>query len=365
MTRDPRLDVFRGLALVTILIDHLPGNFWSDFTLGHAGLSDAAEGFVLISGISAGLAYGDYFRAPGQAWAGIVRIARRVRTIYLVQMLITALAIGLSLVLARGFDTPAMLDINRLPAVFADPQGAMIRIPLLAQHLDYVDILPMYLVLLAAAPLMLWLAWRSPWMLLALSIAVWGAATRYGLNLPNHTAASGWFFNPLTWQLIFTIGVLTGTALKDGRRLVPVSLWLLLPTMGILAFGFILFQVPPWSDAIWGWQWRAQQYGVAQVFIGLDKTFLPLPRVLHAVALAYVLSCFPFIRGLCASAAMAPLALLGRRALPIFAAISVLNFAMQVIRVKTGVDFALDTAMLAGALAFLSAFAIWLRPRQG
>ena len=33
MTRDPRLDVFRGMALVIILIDHLPENLWSRFTL--------------------------------------------------------------------------------------------------------------------------------------------------------------------------------------------------------------------------------------------------------------------------------------------------------------------------------------------
>ena len=70
MTRDARLDVFRGLALVIIFIDHLPDNFWSQYTLGRWGVSAAAEGFVLIAGIAAGLAYGAYFCAPARIMVG-------------------------------------------------------------------------------------------------------------------------------------------------------------------------------------------------------------------------------------------------------------------------------------------------------
>jgi hypothetical protein len=361
MTRDPRLDVFRGLALVIILIDHLPGNFWSDYTLGKAGFSDAAEGFVLISGISAGLAYGDYFRQPGQMMAGVGRIARRMRTIYLVQLLITALAIATALVLARVLDTPGMLEINQLPAMLADPWAATLRVLVLGQHLDYVDILPVYFALLAATPAMLWLAWRSPLALLTLSVVLWALANRYDLNLPNHPAPNGWFFNPLTWQVYFVIGLLTGTALKDGRRLVPISLWLLIPACAILAFGVFLFLGQPWSDPIWDWRWAMQQADVPPVFLGLEKTFVPLPRLIHALALAYVLSCFAVVRRACASDVAAPFAVLGRNALPVFAMICVLNFAMQLIRVKLGMLFTWDTVMLVGALGMVLALAAGLQ----
>ena len=54
-TRDPRLDVFRGLCLVMIFINHVPGNVYEKFTSRNFGFSDAAEGFVLMSGIAAGL----------------------------------------------------------------------------------------------------------------------------------------------------------------------------------------------------------------------------------------------------------------------------------------------------------------------
>ena len=62
--RDPRLDVLRGLALVTIFIDHVTGNFWENYISHNFGISDAAKGFVRISGISAALAYGQWFQ-PG------------------------------------------------------------------------------------------------------------------------------------------------------------------------------------------------------------------------------------------------------------------------------------------------------------
>jgi hypothetical protein len=369
MTRDPRLDVFRGLALVIILIDHLPGNFWAQFTLGNWGFSDAAEGFVLIAGIAAGLAYGSYFRDPTQILAGTGRIWGRVWTIYLVQIFITVLALGLAVLLAHWFANPAMLQINQVNAFFADPQSGMVRLPLLAQHLDYVDILPVYVALLAATPFMLLLAWRAPLLLLALSVGLWMVTDRWQLNLPSHPNPAGWFFNPLAWQLIFVVGLLTGVALKDGRRLVPVTGWLLVPALAILVLGGVMYTLPSLAGPLWDWHWRAGQAGAPDILIGLEKTFLPLPRILHALALAYVLSCFAFVSTACASRPAAPFALLGRNALPVFAAISILNFAMQLVRVETGEDFWRDTAMLVAALAVIFALAaareFWPAVRAG
>jgi hypothetical protein len=40
--RDPRIDVLRGLALLMIFVDHIPGNVLSLITLRNFGFSDAA-----------------------------------------------------------------------------------------------------------------------------------------------------------------------------------------------------------------------------------------------------------------------------------------------------------------------------------
>src|ERR1700761_4764264 len=83
-TRDARVDVFRGLALLTIFIDHIPHNTPALFTLHNFGFSDAAEIFVLLAGYSSMIAYGGLFRRAG-ARTALARIARRCLRIYLFQ----------------------------------------------------------------------------------------------------------------------------------------------------------------------------------------------------------------------------------------------------------------------------------------
>jgi len=48
--RELRLDLFRGLALWLIFIDHLPTSLLTWFTLRNYGFSDATEIFIFISG---------------------------------------------------------------------------------------------------------------------------------------------------------------------------------------------------------------------------------------------------------------------------------------------------------------------------
>src|SRR5258708_26320337 len=74
--RELRLDLFRGLALWLIFIDHLPPNFLTWFTIRNYGFSDATEIFIFISGYTAAFVYG---RAMLQAGFGVAtaRILRR------------------------------------------------------------------------------------------------------------------------------------------------------------------------------------------------------------------------------------------------------------------------------------------------
>src|ERR1044072_768616 len=56
--RDLRLDLFRGLALWLILLDHIAQNIVNWITIRNYGFSDAAEIFVFISGYTAAFVYG-------------------------------------------------------------------------------------------------------------------------------------------------------------------------------------------------------------------------------------------------------------------------------------------------------------------
>src|SRR5664279_5480438 len=80
--RELRLDLFRGLALWLIFIDHLSPDVLSWFTIRTYGFSDAAEIFIFISGYTAALVYGRAMFESGFMVA-TARILRRVWQIYL------------------------------------------------------------------------------------------------------------------------------------------------------------------------------------------------------------------------------------------------------------------------------------------
>jgi hypothetical protein len=75
--RDPRIDVLRGIALLMIFVDHIPGNTLGLVTLHNFGFADAAEVFVLLAGMSSMFAYGRVFERDG-ALGGLRRIIWRV-----------------------------------------------------------------------------------------------------------------------------------------------------------------------------------------------------------------------------------------------------------------------------------------------
>ncbi len=216
--RDPRLDVFRGLCLVMIFINHVPGNFYEDFTSRNFGFSDAAEGFVLMSGIAAGLAYSPDFRERSmRLWTGLARVWRRVWTLYLVHILTSLAALAAASAVALWLHDSEILFENQMKWVWLDPLRTFVGLILLTHQFGYVNILPLYLVLLAASPLLLFAAWRWPMRLWASSAVLWLVSGIFYLSLPNWPSSGGWFFNPLTWQLVFVTGLLTGVAMKDGR----------------------------------------------------------------------------------------------------------------------------------------------------
>ena len=55
--RDLRLDLFRGVALWLIFLDHIPENVANWFTIRNYGFSDATEIFIFISGYTAAVVY--------------------------------------------------------------------------------------------------------------------------------------------------------------------------------------------------------------------------------------------------------------------------------------------------------------------
>lgn len=332
--RDPRLDAFRGAALAMILIDHMPGNPYEQATLRNWGFSDAAEAFFVISGIATALAYGARF-APAERrrnglWPAVRPLWRRAWTLYQAHVLLTLWAIALFAAGAIVFDAPDLLTRINLGPVFESTAEALLGVPLLTHQLGYVNILPAYAVLLLAAPGAILLGQRWPRALAAGSVALWMAAGIWRLDLPNYPNAGGWFFNPFAWQLVFVVGLLTGLALRRGERLVPRH-----PALIGLAAGFLLLSLawvwlPPLAGVLNRQMARLGAMGAPFHLVSHDKTYLALPRLLHVLALVYLVSSLDGVRRAVAHRWAAPLRLLGRHGLLVFAAGTALSLAAQV-----------------------------------
>lgn len=112
--RDPRLDFFRGIALVMIYINHVPGTPFEYLTSRNFGFSDAAEGFVFMSGLAAALAYGPGL-ASDRLWSTTLRIWGRSWNLYLVHLLTSAWAIAIVAGAALWFGGEALLNRNAFP----------------------------------------------------------------------------------------------------------------------------------------------------------------------------------------------------------------------------------------------------------
>src|SRR5947209_6651 len=249
--RDPRLDFFRGLAMAIIFVAHVRGNSWTELIPARFGFSSAAEMFVFCSGYASALAFGSVFVRDG--WRmGATRIVRRIWTIYLAHVgLFLALAAA-SMIASQLF--PAGADAARdfgLERLGSDKVIALARIVSLMQVPDLLNILPMYVVLLAFVPLAMAASRINAWVVFAASTSLWLAVQITGLNLSaGDGSGRTWFFDPFAWQLLFFTGFAIGIrwlptpSLNDPVLLpvcttavalsVPVNFWLFTDNVPVL-----------------------------------------------------------------------------------------------------------------------------------
>jgi hypothetical protein len=314
------IDFWRGFALLTIFIDHVPENVFQHATFKNFGFSDAAELFVFLSGASVALAYGSRF-FNGETWTAVRAVLRRAFTLYWVQILTSLLIISLFAAAASYWDNDDLVEDEDRDFVVSNPARGVSAMLLLAHQLENVNILPLYIALLLMTPALLVLARRSDWLMLAVSASLYAVVRAFEINLPSWPLDGGWYFNPLAWQLIFAIGLFVGRRLKSGgigydRRAFALCLTVVAASAAVTTDGFGL------APGLWNG---------ARGLLDHDKTSLGLVRLVHFLALAYVIAHCGLTRLLRPTAIFAPLALMGRYSLPVFATGCVLTAIGEVI----------------------------------
>ncbi len=324
--RDTRLDVFRALCLLTIFVNHVPGQYLEYLTHKNFGFSDSAEAFVLISGLSVGIAYGGNF-AGGERLAMTLKIWRRALALYVAHIMTSIVTLAIFAAGAIYFGRQDLIgEINIRPMVEQTEQG-IVAMVLLGYQLGYNNILSMYAALFLMLPGILWLNGVSKKLLLSLSAALWLAAGIFKFVPSNFLDEGYWFLNPWSWQFLFVIGIVMMTFVRNGGSL-PRWPWLIVLSGAYLAVSAVWVLFSFWSIDL--------SFGLPAVLTGFDKTFLSGPRLLHVLALAYIVAVTPRISNLAKLDSDHPLAVVGRHSLPIFIFGTILAMSGQVLLFVTG-----------------------------
>ena len=239
--RDLRLDFFRGLALFCIFIDHIPNNVLANFTIKSIALGDAAEVFILISGYAAGMVYGRAFDRQGTLTAS-ARIYHRVWQLYVAHVFLFMLFMATVAQAAANLNAGLYADEFRAADFLKEPDVAVIMALTLRFQPAFMDILPVYIVLLLALPAVLLGLRRWPLPVLGLSFALWLAVQfDRGINLSAYPGQSQvWFFNPFAWQALFFFSAWLGWRSNHGGVAWLANRWLFWLAVAIAAAGFLL-----------------------------------------------------------------------------------------------------------------------------
>src|SRR5437763_12013730 len=150
--RDLRLDLFRGLSLIFIFVDHVPDNVLSYLTLQSFSFCDAAEVFIFISGYAAAIVYGKAIQRRGSIIA-TAQIYRRVWQLYVAHIflfVIFAALVFYATLNVRHQDYNEGLGIDNF---VAEPNTAILKTLLLQYQPKCLGILRLCVAVLGICPL--------------------------------------------------------------------------------------------------------------------------------------------------------------------------------------------------------------------
>ena len=354
--RDRRLDILRGWMQVSIFVSHVAGTGFAWLIHAAWGLSDSSEQFVFLSGFGLGSVFTLKEARDGFA-AGLRDLSRRLRRLYLVHLLVVAL-LG-----AMIFSAQAVLSLpeEALRSGWAwlaeAPLAATTGILLMLYQPAFTGILPVFVWCMLALPL--FMAATARWGACALlpPALLWAGVQVFGWEVRG-LGGTQVEFNPLAWQLLFLLGAWCGRrALLGGAaparthsHATALALVVVLAAAGMRAVGHL---------GLDSWQFATAL---------LDgKEHLALPRLLHALALAWLVAAFvPRQARWMESSAAEALATVGRHSLGVFCLGLFLSWlASTALRLHPGAHATLDPLLILGGTAILLGFARIANGRAG
>lgn len=345
------IDFWRGVALVMIFINHVPGMVYSILTFRNYSISDAAELFVFLAGASLSFVVNGRSGARKPLSKVLVRLMMRAFEIWRAQIATISCAIAMLGAGAITFNDPLLLEWHGAGPAFFDTVRSSIGMVLLTYQIGYFNILPLYVVLLLIGVVFVAIERVSLAAAVAASVALYVVTLTFEIELPSWPADGAWFFNPLSWQLLFVLGYVGARLARESERAQKAiaRLWPL--AVAILVVGCVIV----WID------YRPDPMTVPapRYFYLFDKMYLSPVRILSMIAIAIAFyPSFPVI-----SKWIGPVvrycSSLGRNSLAVFCTASLLALAGQIARYIGEPTFLLDTMIVVAGLVLLRMTA-WL-----
>jgi enterochelin esterase-like enzyme len=202
-SRDLRFDFIRGFAVLAMVVDHIGGPSWLyAITGGNKFYTSAAEGFIFISGLLVGFVYRRIVEREGFT-VGMRKALERAGVLYL-------LTVGVTLPLILVSE---LLDLPWATGVyFNDPWALVIGVFTLHRTYYLIDVMVLYTLLLAVAPLALYaLSYGHTRLLL---LASWGLWLAFQIA-PDQadvpwTIQGNYLFHFSAWQVFFFSAMVVG-----------------------------------------------------------------------------------------------------------------------------------------------------------
>ncbi len=283
--RDVRIDLFRGLANWFIFLDHIPNNVVNWITMRNYGFSGAADLFIFISGYAAAIVYAKMTLERGFV-VGASRIVKRVWQLYAAYVVLFVIYIVTIGDVATRYAAPDIIFEFNIAGLVDHPVRTLIYGLLLRSRPLNLDVLQLYIVLIAFFPPVLWIMLRKPDWAMTGSVVLYVVARALGWNLRS-LPDGDWYFNPFCWQLLFVFGAWLALGGTGKCRSIFRSQALFYFGIAYLAFAMVMTMAgrfPEFGQLFPAWLFDA--------FNPNDKANLAPYRVLHIIVLVSIVTQF-------------------------------------------------------------------------
>lgn len=361
---DLRLYLLLGIAAWFLFLDHVPHNVVSLLTMRNFGFSGAADLFVFVGGYTAAVFYGRMMLERGLVVTA-TRIFKRLWQLYVAYVVLFVVYIELIGYVAGKSSASALIGEFNVTGIIDHTIRTLIHGLLLQAKPLNLEVLQLFIVLMAFFPLVLPGMMRRPNLTMAASISIYFAARHLDWNLSSFPDGR-WSLNPFCWQLLFVFGAWLASI--NARHKQAFSA---LQDFGILRVAAWLYLA--FSLAVTTAGRFPQMAGIVpdylhDVLLPDQRENLAPYRVLHFLALVFLFThVVPRDWHGFKSQALQPVIKCGEEWLPVFCAGVFLSFAAHLVLITGPNLLAMHMLVSVGGISIMTAvayYASWSRQQD-